>query len=208
LLSQQGQRLRLAGLAPADLRPLASTLCGLELSPAVRERLCEHTGGNPLYVRALLEELPASALADARSPLPAPHSYAATVITRMARLSDAAQNLLGAGSVIGQHFSLPVAAQVAGVHDAVASLDEACAARLLTSAMRAGEVEAAFTHPLVRYRWAIEWQPHREPMMNWPPSWWPRPRATSPLGHCRTRPSTFYLRRSSLPAVLAARTVC
>jgi DNA-binding CsgD family transcriptional regulator len=150
LLSQQGQRLRLAGLAPADLRPLASTLCGLELSPAVRERLCEHTGGNPLYVRALLEELPASALADARSPLPAPHSYAATVITRVARLSDAAQNLLGAGSVIGQHFSLPVAAEVAGVDDAVASLDEACAARLLTSAMRAGEVEAAFTHPLVR----------------------------------------------------------
>jgi DNA-binding CsgD family transcriptional regulator len=150
LLSQQGQRLRLAGLAPADLRPLASTLCGLELSPAVRERLCEHTGGNPLYVRALLEELPASALADARTPLPAPHSYAATVITRVARLSDAAQNLLGAGSVIGRHFSLPVAAEVAGIDDAVAALDEACAARLLTSAMRAGEVEATFTHPLVR----------------------------------------------------------
>ena len=150
LVSQQGRRLRLAGLTPADLRPLASTLYGLELSPAARERLCEHTGGNPLYVRALLEELPASALADARSPLPAPHSYAATVITRVARLSDAAQNLLGAGSVAGRHFSLPVAAEVAGSDDAVAALDEACAARLLTSAMRAGEVEAAFTHPLVR----------------------------------------------------------
>jgi predicted ATPase len=107
LLSQQGQRLRLAGLAPADLRPLASTLCGLELSPAVRERLCEHTGGNPLYVRALLEELPASALADARSPLPAPHSYAATVITRVARLSDAAQNLLGAGASLAATFPCP-----------------------------------------------------------------------------------------------------
>ena len=152
LLSQQGRRLRLGGLAPADLRPLASTLRSLELSPAVRERLCEHTGGNPLYVRALLEELPASALADARSPLPlpAPHSYAATVITRVARLSDAAQNLLGAGSVIGRHFSLPLAAEVAGIDDAVAALDEACTARLLTSAMRAGKVEAAFTHPLVR----------------------------------------------------------
>jgi DNA-binding CsgD family transcriptional regulator len=150
LLSQQGRRLRLGGLAPSDLRPLASTLFGLELSPAVRARLCEHTGGNPLYVRTLLEELPAGALADARSPLPAPHSYAATVITRVARLSDATQNLLRAGSVVGLHFSLPVAAEVAGIDDAVAAFDEARAAQLLTSAVHAGHEKAVFAHPLVR----------------------------------------------------------
>jgi DNA-binding CsgD family transcriptional regulator len=150
LLSQQGRRLRLSGLTPPDLRPLASTLFGLELSPAVRHRLCEHTGGNPLYVRTLLEEVPASALTDARSPLPAPHFYAATVITRVARLPDVAQDLLRAGSVVGRHFSLPVAAEVAGIDDAVAAFDEACAARLLTSAVRAGNEEAVFAHPLVR----------------------------------------------------------
>jgi DNA-binding CsgD family transcriptional regulator len=151
LLSQQGQRLRLGGLSPADLRPLAGTLFGLELSPTVRDRLCQHTGGNPLYVRTLLEELPAGAFTDTRRPLPAPHSYAATVITRVARLSDSAQNLLRAGSVAGRHFPLLVAAEVAGIDDdVVAAFDEACAARLLTSAMRAGHEEAAFTHPLVR----------------------------------------------------------
>jgi DNA-binding CsgD family transcriptional regulator len=150
LLSQQGQRLRLGGLSPTDLRPLASTLFGLELSPTVRDRLCEHTGGNPLYVRTLLEELPASALTDTRGPLPAPHSYAATVMTRIARMSDSAQHLLEAGSVAGRHFPLLVAAGAAGIDDVAAAFDEACAARLLTSVMRAGHEEATFTHPLVR----------------------------------------------------------
>jgi DNA-binding CsgD family transcriptional regulator len=150
LLSQPGRRLRLGGLAPPDLRPLAVALVDLELSPAARERLCEHTGGNPLYLRALLEELPAGAITDLRRPLPAPHSYAATVLTRVARLSDAAQDLLRAGSVVGRHFPVPIAAKVAGIDDAVAAFDEACAARLLTSAVRKGHEEALFTHPLVR----------------------------------------------------------
>jgi DNA-binding CsgD family transcriptional regulator len=150
LLTERARRLRLPGLAPRDLRPLAKALFGLELSPAARERLCEHTGGNPLYVRTLLEELPASALADASGPLPAPHSYAATVITRAARLSGAAQDLLRAGSVVGLRFSLPIGAVAAGIDDAVAAFDEACAARLLTPVVRAGTEEAAFPHPLVR----------------------------------------------------------
>ena len=59
LLAERARRIRLHGLTPPDLQPLAWALLGVDLTLAARERLCEHTGGNPLYVRALLEELPA-----------------------------------------------------------------------------------------------------------------------------------------------------
>ena len=106
LLAERARRIRLHGLTPPDLQPLARALLGLDLAPAARERLCEHTGGNPLYVRALLEELPASALADQSRALPASHSYAAIVLTRVAQLSHSAQDLVAAASVIGVPFLL------------------------------------------------------------------------------------------------------
>ena len=150
LLAERARRICLHGLAPADLQPLARALLGLDLALAARERLCEHTGGNPLYVRALLEELPATALADKSRELPAPHSYSAIVLARAAQLSHSAQDLVAAASVIGVRSSLPVAAAAAEVADPVAAFDEACAADLMTPTVRAGTGEIAFSHPLIR----------------------------------------------------------
>ena len=150
LLAERARRIRLHGLTPPDLQPLARALLGLDLAPAARERLCEHTGGNPLYVRALLEELPAIALADQSRELPAPHSYSAVVLTRVAQLSHSAQDLLAAASVVGVRSSLPVAAAAAGIGDPVAAFDEACAAGLVTPAVRASTGEIMFSHPLIR----------------------------------------------------------
>jgi DNA-binding CsgD family transcriptional regulator len=150
LLAERAQRIRLHALTAPDVCALAATLFGLELAPAVCERLREHTGGNPLHLRTLLEELPASALTDSSALLPAPRSYSTTVIAQVARLSARAQDLLAAASVLGQHFSLPLAAAVAGIDNADAAFDEASATHLLTSAVRAGIREAAFSHPLMR----------------------------------------------------------
>jgi len=150
LLAERARRIRLHGLTPPDLQPLARALLGLNLAPAARERLCEHTGGNPLYVRALLEELPAIALADQSRELPAPHSYSAIVLTRVAQLSHSAQNLLAAASVVGVRSSLSVAAAAAGIGDPVAAFDEACAAGLVTPVVRASTGDITFSHPLIR----------------------------------------------------------
>ena len=150
LLAERARRIRLNGLTPPDLQPLARALVGLDLALAARERLCEHTGGNPLYVRALLEELPATALADQSRALPAPHSYSAIVLTRVAQLSHSAQDLLAAASVDGVRSSLPIAAVAAGIGDPVAAFDEACATGLVIPAVRAGTGEITFAHPLVR----------------------------------------------------------
>lgn len=150
LLAERARRIRLHGLTPPDLQPLARAMLGVDLAPAARERLCEHTGGNPLHVRALLEELPATALADQSRALPAPHSYAAIVLTRVAQLSHSAQDLLAAASVVGVRSSLSVAAAAAGIGDPLAVFDEACAAGLVIPAMRAGTGEITFSHPLIR----------------------------------------------------------
>ncbi len=150
LIAEQGRRLRLSGLGPPDVDQLAKASYGLELSRAAQERLSEHTGGNPLYVRALLEEVPVSALADASVSLPAPHSYAATVLTKVVRLPHQSRDLLAAGSVVGFRFSLPVAAAAAQVDDAFVAFDDACGAGLLEPPVGSPAGQVQFAHPLVR----------------------------------------------------------
>lgn len=49
---------------------------------AVR-RLHEHTGGNPLYARALLTEYPRELADEPDGPLPVPRSYEAVVASRL-----------------------------------------------------------------------------------------------------------------------------
>jgi hypothetical protein len=234
LLDERARRIRLHGLTPPDLQPLARALLGLDLAPAARERLCEHTGGNPLYVRALLEELPASALADPSGPLPAPHSYSATVLTRVAQLSHPAQDLLAAASVVGVRSSLPVAAAAAAIGDPVSAFDEACAARLVTPAVRAGTGEITFAHRLSRqrsmatFRWGgavsciapspaswparrpfpTGWRPPTVPMTSWPPSWRPWRTATSPPVSCLRPPSSCSPRPGSARTRRPARNAC
>ena len=50
------------------------------LTLAAADRLRDHTHGHPLYLKALLRELPDDALAADRGVLPAPHSFSATVL--------------------------------------------------------------------------------------------------------------------------------
>lgn len=76
------------------------------MSRAAAERLETETGGNPLYLRALLQEVDPQVLVDTRSPLPAPRVFANGVILRLAHCSGAARCLVEAASVLGQRCSL------------------------------------------------------------------------------------------------------
>lgn len=141
-------RVGLSGLDAGDVRLLARGLGHPRLTTAAAERLREHTGGHPLYVRALLSELPAAALESDRGPLPAPRSYAATVLSRMAGLGADAQELVIAFAVGGARCSLQLAADVAGVTEPFQALDQAVAAGLLVAASAPAQV--GFAHPLMR----------------------------------------------------------
>lgn len=148
--SERAQRVRLAGLIGHEVRVLASSLGFGGLTLAAAERLRAHTGGHPLYVRALLNELPPEALAFDQGPLPAPHSFAATVLARLTNVATEAQDLVAAAAVAGARCSLTLAGSVAGLSDPLAALEEALAADLLALVPTRIPEEVSFPHPLVR----------------------------------------------------------
>jgi DNA-binding CsgD family transcriptional regulator len=140
---------RLEGLSETQVRELAAAH-DRTLPASAGERLRQHTGGNPLHVRALLSELPAEALQVDVGDLPAPHSYAATVVTRLARLPQPAQTVVAAASVLGMRAALRSVAAVSGVAETTVAAEQAAEFDLLqlTGGPAGGEV--SFPHPLVR----------------------------------------------------------
>ena len=141
-------RIRLGGFEEDDLIDLARSL---ELGSLTRKgatRLLAHTGGNPLYCRALLEEI-GVALLNTSGPegLPAPRDLSAVILTRVAALSAAAQTFLAAASVVGQHAPIGIIAAVAGLGHSQGGSDDAIVAGLLIEAPHA---ELRFAHPLYR----------------------------------------------------------
>jgi DNA-binding CsgD family transcriptional regulator len=144
------ERLRLTGLTADDVRQLVESLGLGAVSAAAAERLRQHTGGHPLYVKALLSELPRHALAGDQGPLPAPHSLAAAVLARLTGVSPGARDLVAAAAVAGERCSLMLAGSVAELEDPLAALEEALAEDLLTLSGTQVPREIAFPHPLVR----------------------------------------------------------
>lgn len=143
------RRIRLAGLPPAQVVTLAAAN-GRELTAEAGARLQEHTGGNPLYLLALLAELPADAFGAGAAHLPAPRAYAATVLSRLARLPAPAQDLVRAAAVLGTRAPARVASTMAGLADGTIAADAVMRARLLDFPPGRARDELHFTHPLVR----------------------------------------------------------
>jgi DNA-binding CsgD family transcriptional regulator/tetratricopeptide (TPR) repeat protein len=140
-------RLRLGGLSAADLAAMAQALGAGDLPGRAVAQLLEHTGGNSLHCRALLEELGQGGLAWAGGELPAPRALASVVLARLEALSQPAQGLVRAAAVLGRRCPLADAAALGGVADPGAALDEAAAAGLL--AQEPAGADIAFAHPLV-----------------------------------------------------------
>jgi DNA-binding NarL/FixJ family response regulator len=144
------QRVRLGGLTTHEVGQLSGSLGAGQLTLAAAERLREHTDGHPLYVKVLVSELPADVLAFDRGPLPAPHSFAATVLSRLSDVSAPARALVAAAAVAGERCPLALAGALAGVSDPLVALEDAMAAGLLEHVPARIPEEVAFPHPLVR----------------------------------------------------------
>ncbi len=150
LADERGSRVSISALGESDLAQLARLHGADDLSAASVKRLWEHTGGNPLYARALLEELGPDALRRPAGPLPAPRSFAMVVASRLATCDVAARNLVQAASVLGSRTTVGLAARVAGIADPCSAVEQACAARLLEVIEDPMSRAVAFPHPLVR----------------------------------------------------------
>ncbi|MEV2236260.1 AAA family ATPase [Streptomyces phaeochromogenes] len=143
-------RVRLGGLAPAELRILGGTLGPGPLTARAAARLYEHTGGNPSYVRELLErEGPGlvEALEHTDSTPPAPRSCAFSVRARLIPCTADTEALLAAASVLGRCCPLGEAALLAGLADPLPALEQAVRAGLLTE--RPNDSVVRFPDPVV-----------------------------------------------------------
>ena len=145
--SGNGRLLKLGGLTPQGLVLLAVARGHFGLSPAAAVRLHEHTGGNPLYASALLDQVPARDLALGR--LPPPRTIVETVAANLTGRSEPARALLTAAAVLGRTFDVAQAEALAGLAGATAALDEAVAAGLAEEVPGTAGRRFAFSHALV-----------------------------------------------------------
>ncbi len=144
------QRVRLSGLTGPEVNHLADSLGKGQLTRAAGERLREHTRGHPLHVKALLSELSPERLNFGDGELPAPRSFAATVLSRLSSIGAEVQDLVAAAAVAGPRSPLAFVASVAGLDDASAAVEEATAQELLVLTPNRLPEEITFPHPLVR----------------------------------------------------------
>jgi len=110
---------------------LGEALGAGELPRRAVGRLLEYTGGNPLYIRAVLEECEAEGLDRPGGTVGVPRSLAAMVLARVGALSPAARQLVAAAAVLGHHCPLAAAAALAALDDPLPALEEAMAAGVL-----------------------------------------------------------------------------
>ncbi len=143
----QGRGLQLQPLTTEELRALADAH-GVRLSARAIQRLEAHAGGNPLYTRALLDELPVDAW-HRHDNLPAPRSFAAIVRRRVEACSGDAGRLLEAVAVLGPRSPLATAASLGGVEKPFDALEEASDAGLVRWVDAPPVPAPAFAHPLV-----------------------------------------------------------
>lgn len=112
--------------------------------------LWTHTGGNPLYLSALLREYDPTELARMRV-LPAPTEFEQLVTDRLERLDRDAVTVVQATAVLGTGWTpLPTLAMVAGVHDILGAADRAEAAGLVQVRAAHGALAVRPSHALAR----------------------------------------------------------
>ena len=141
-------QIRLAGLETQDVMALGRALGAGDLPPPAVGRLLAQTGGNPLYCRAVLEELSIEGVGRPGGVLQVPRSLAAVVLTRVGALSPAAQELVVAAAVLGDRCELAAAA-LARLSDPLPALEEAVTAGILTEQPSAA-TGIGFAHQLVQ----------------------------------------------------------
>ena len=113
--------------------------------------MADHSGGNPLFARAMLTELPDHVLEGAEDGLYLPRSLAMVIPTRLATLAAAARNLVIAAAVLGEHCAVSDAVALAGVLQSDHALDQAVAAGfLVVQPGQPAQRELRFAHELIR----------------------------------------------------------
>jgi DNA-binding CsgD family transcriptional regulator len=147
---RRASRSTLSGLNVEELGMLCQGLGRTGISERAVHRLAEYTGGNPLYARTLLAELPDAVLKSPHGIFRVPRSLAGLILPRLAALSEPARELVVGASVLGDHCTIADAATVAGIAEPTAALDEAERGGFLTEEITLSGPAISFLHLLIR----------------------------------------------------------
>ena len=150
MIDTGGLRLDLHPLSVDEVRELAGLYGHRDVNERAARRLREHTGGNPLHLRALLQEGRIPGGGWLAAPLPAPRPFARLVAAQLERLSSPARGLARAAAVLGLRCDLCAAAEMAGVADPLAAADELRTAQIAGVERRSRGLELVFDHSVIR----------------------------------------------------------
>ena len=110
------ERVELTGLGLPEATSLVLDLRP-EADPETVQALWQHTGGSPLYLRALVDEYDPSELTGMQV-LPAPAAFAATVTTRLSQLPAVSRDVAQAVAVLGTGWvSILDVTELSGISD-------------------------------------------------------------------------------------------
>ncbi|MDR7453677.1 MAG: AAA family ATPase [Armatimonadota bacterium] len=149
-LVREGPSIRLRAFDRAEVRRFMEALMGAAAAADDLSRICEATGGNPLFIREMVR-LMAARPAEAMRAQPAiPEGVRAVIHQRLAALDAAAVHVLSVAATVGRDFDTPLVADVAGLAPSGASEVLAGAERLGLVAGVPGTSAFRFSHGLLR----------------------------------------------------------
>ena len=161
-----GNRLHVPGLSETEVAELVQARDLGDPTGAAATRLRRHTDGSPLYLQALLDELPVETLLTAE-PLPAPPSYALLFTSALTTHSEPAQLLARATAMLPDGSPLDLVAAVAEVEDPRQALEELSRSpAVLTCAASSRGWTVSFPHPLVRAAVYDDLGPHARAVLH------------------------------------------
>jgi DNA-binding CsgD family transcriptional regulator len=152
LADPAGVVMRPGGLGRESAAALARDRLGDEPAAAFAAALETGSGGNPLYLVALLDAVWRQGLAPTAEHAPhvlelGPRAVSYGVSTRLGRLPAEATDLLRAAAILGDRTELPLAAALAGTDPGTALT---AASALVRADLLRHENPLEFTHPVVR----------------------------------------------------------
>jgi tetratricopeptide (TPR) repeat protein len=150
-LVREGPSVRLHGFDRAEVRQFMETLTGTTVSEDDVSRICDTTGGNPLFVREMVRLGGWRAASERRAQPAIPEGVRAVIHERLAALDANAVNVLSVAAVVGHDFDLALVEQVSGLDRPLVLQSVADAARLELLSIVSGSSSALrFSHGLVR----------------------------------------------------------
>lgn len=152
LADSVGVVIRPSSLGRESAAALARERLGADPDPEFSAALESGSGGNPLYLVALIDAVSRQGLAPTAAYAPhvlalGPRAVSYGVSTRLARLPGEASDLLRAAAILGDRTELSFTAALAGL-DTTAAL--AAASALVRSDLLRHETPVEFMHPVVR----------------------------------------------------------